>query len=154
MSRKRLLSPQIIVICLTLVFTSCASLKLASLTENGPRTLVLDGDSYSEELVDSFISWTCYDFINTETLGKGPIRLEVGFFGKEKYSGLGFLLYDGGYSGVLTSHNRNGLEHRWNWGQEGNEYSFIIKTDGTGLYYDFTTAKETKPRELYGCKKQ
>ncbi|MCO6360830.1 hypothetical protein [Roseivirga pacifica] len=136
-----------------LLLVSCASTKPASLTPTGPRTIVLNGENWSEEIAGTFSSWYCYDLINTETLGKGPIRFEVGLFGNSSFSDVGFLLYDGGYSGVLTTYRREGLEHRWDWGPNGNEYAFIIQTDGTGLYYDFSIEAKSKPKALYKCAK-
>ena len=131
---------------------ACASSNPASLTQNGPRTIVLNGNEWTEEVAGRFASWYCYDRVNLETLGKGPIRLEVGLFGNPSFSDVGFLLYDGGYSGALAVYRRDGLEHRWDWGPKGNEYAFVIKTDGTGLYFDFTVDEKTKPREIYSCK--
>lgn len=114
----------------------------------------MDGKEYKEDIAGGFNSWYCYDLVNLETLGKGPIRLELGLFGDPMFSSIGYLLYDGGYSGQMTVYQRDGLEHRWDWGPKGNEYAFIIKTDGTGLYFDFTVEKQTEPRQFYSCKKQ
>ena len=75
---------------------ACASSNPASLTQNGPRTIVLNGNEWTEEVAGRFASWYCYDRVNLETLGKGPIRLEVGLFGNPSFSDVGFLLYDGG----------------------------------------------------------
>ena len=96
-----------------------------------------------------FTSWYCKDFVEG-----GPVLVEVGFFGDPGLAGLGFILYDGGYSGERTFYQRTGLEHRWDWGSNGCEYSFVIKTDGTGLYYDFTgvpKGESIKAREVYKC---
>jgi hypothetical protein len=82
------------------------------------------------------------------------ILVEVGFFGDPTYEGLGFILYDGGYKGGRTYYRRTGLEHRWDWGPDGSDYAFVIKSDGAGLYYDFSTAEpgeSKKASEVYKC---
>ena len=58
-----------------------------------------------------------------------------------------------GTQGEITLYRRTGLEHRWDWG-DGASYSFVIKTDGTGLYYDFSTVPDgenTKASAVYKC---
>jgi hypothetical protein len=120
-----------------------------SAISSGPRTLVLDGDSISQEDVGGFKCWYCKDLYNG-----GDILVEVGFFGDPIWEGFGFILYDGGYSGESTQYQRKGLEHRWDWGPNGIDYSFVIKTDGTGSYYDFSSVpkgESTKPRAMYKC---
>ena len=118
-------------------------------TESVPKTIILDGESISEEEVGGFISWYCQDSIY-----EGPILVEVGYYGDPNLEGLGFILYDGGYTGVSAYYRRAGLERRWDWGPNDFDYTFVIKPDGTGLYYDFTTVKpgeSTKAKEVYKC---
>lgn len=141
---------------LLLSLTSCASFHLldhsSSATLFGPRTIILDGDTISANDVGGFKSWYCRDYIDD-----GAILVEVGFFGDPSLEGLGFILYDGGYSGVTTHYNRTGLDHRWDWGPNETDYAFVIKLDGTGLYYDFSTVtrgEDTKPRDIYQCYKR
>jgi len=55
---------------------------------------------------------------------------------------LGFVLYDGTNTGDIVIYRRDGLDRRWDWGAPGSSYSFVIETDGTGLYYDFSTADD------------
>ena len=66
---------------------------------------------------------------------------------------VGYILFDDGKEYEAALHRREGINHRWVW-EEGN-YSFIIKPDGTGLYYDFTNAKDgtTKARDVFKCEK-
>jgi len=131
---------------LVLSMTSCAT--VPSVTSSGPRIIVVDGENISESDVGGFTSWYCKDYLH-----EGPTLVEVGFFGTSKLEGIGFVLYDGGSVGESTLYRRIGLEHRWDWGQEG-EFSFVIKTDGTGAYYDFSNVPDgesTKPREIYKC---
>ena len=116
---------------------------------SGPRTIVIGGDSITEQESGGFETWICWDYFNG-----GPVVVEVGYFGELEE--IGFVLYEGGYSGEPTLHQRTGLEHRWDWGYEAN-YSFIVKPDGTGLYYDFSLVPDgatTKAKDLYKCKKR
>ena len=133
--------------------SSCATfLSLApppSATPSGPRTIVLDGEAVTEEDVGGLISWYCKDIVDG-----GRILVEVGFFGDPSLEGLGFILYDGGYSGERTYYRRTGLEHRWDWGPNETNYAFVIQPDGTGLYYDFSSVpygESTKASEVYQC---
>ena len=46
-----------------------------------------------------------------------------------------------------------GFDRRWNFG-EVYEYTFIIKPDGSGLYYDFSDIEvggKTSPNQFYAC---
>ena len=50
-----------------------------------------------------------------------------------------------------------GLNRRWNFGHDesgdGYPYAFVIKPDGTGLYYDFSTSSDgtAKASDLFNC---
>ena len=134
----------------SLLMVSCTTFSSiafpASANPTGPRTLILDGKSISEDEIGGFISWYCVDYIDG-----GPILVEVGYFGDTEFESIGFILYEGGYIGELTYYSRTGLEHRWDWGPN-DEYAFVIKPDGTGLYYDFSSVKvgtSTKARSVY-----
>ena len=131
---------------------SCTSHKpmvtLASLNHTGPRTLVLDGDTISENEAGGFKCWYCKDFFKG-----GPIIVELGLFGDPQLQNIGFVLYDNSYKGEITRYKRAGLKHRWDCGDD-QEFSFILKTDGTGAYHDFTGVPEnesTKPNAIYKC---
>jgi hypothetical protein len=59
----------------------------------------------------------------------------------------------------LAIYELKGFNHRWDFGsnveENGFEYSFVIKPDGTGLYIDFSNAESGKlvrPSQLYICK--
>lgn len=110
---------------------------LPSATPSGPRTIILGGEEFTENENNGFITWSCTDYVSG-----GRILVEVGFFTEPKLEGLGFILYDGGYSGELTYYQRAGLEHRWDWGPNENDYAFIIEANGTGLYYDFSSSAD------------
>lgn len=141
----------LVVLCLffILLITSCLSVP-ASATTTGSRTLILDNNTISELDTDNgFTAWFCKDYVYG-----GKVLVEVGYFdiNGERY---GFILYDGGYTGEITTFYRDGLHYRWDWGKD-NEYSFVIKTDGVGLYYDFSSSKDgtAKPREVYSAYKR
>jgi hypothetical protein len=87
----------------------------------------------------------------------GTTFVEVGFIDNPNWLGLGFILFDGGYSGEVSVYERTGLEHRWDWISGGGKYAFVISQDGTGLYYDFTKVpygESTTAREVYKCYKR
>ncbi len=131
-------------------FSSCLSIP-TSATSMGPRTLVLDGKTISEDKVGGFISWYCTDYVKDSS-----VLVEVGYFGAEELEGIGFILYDNGYTGNIAHYSRQGLEHRWDWGENA-QYSFVIKNNNTGLYYDFTGVKSgtsIKARTVYKAYKR
>ena len=123
------------------------------------------------------LSWECRD-----SSGKGKVLIEFGLFmlylkpvefkGEiadvleglpEEYrkyidgtelEGSGFVLYDGTDTGDYANHKRVGINHRWNWGlkDDSYNYAFVIKPDGTGLYYDFSGGRtEVKASQVYKC---
>jgi len=137
----------VVFVIATLSSTACSN--MPSSTPSGPRSIILDGKTYSETDEGKFVSWRCEDFINSS----GTL-VEVGTFTNTLYSGLGFILYDGGNSGESTHYGRKGLNHRWDWGPNGADYAFIIKPDGTGLYYDFSSVpsgEQVKAKDVYKC---
>jgi len=140
----------IFALIMTFVLLSCVSIPVST-TASGPRTLILDGKAYTEDDVGGFISWYCVDFVYG-----GSVLVEVGYFGAEELRGIGFILYDNSSTGNFTFYTRQGLEHRWDWGED-TQYSFVIKNDNTGLYYDFTGVKSgtsIKAREVYKAYKR
>lgn len=137
----------IVFVIATLSFAACTT--MPSTTPSGPRSIILSGKTYSETELGKFVSWRCKDFVNSS----GTL-VEVGIFTNSKFSGKGFILYDGGYSGELTNYQRKGINHRWDWGPKGIEYAFIIKPDGLGLFYDFLSValgKAIKANDVYKC---
>jgi len=121
----------------------------ANLSRSGPRMLILEGDTITSEEFGGFTCWYCSDFTNG-----GKTLVEVGFY--DELNTLGFILFDGTYSGEVAIYQREGLDHTWYWGDDAN-YKFRVKTDGTGLYYDFSSVPDgesTKPSEIFKCKKR
>jgi len=159
MNKKIIIHGITVVVFLMFIVLSLAStatttpLRPSSANSTGPRTIILNDEYITEKEVEGFISWFCYDYVNEKKL-----ILEVGMFGAQELNGIGYVLYDGGYIGEFSHYRRNGLEHIWDWGgQDGTDYAFVIKSDGTGLYYDFTRVKKgesTKPRDVFKCYKK
>jgi hypothetical protein len=144
-------------------------------TDESLRTIILNDEELTEYESGQFISWKCRDYSDGSNVLVELGHIELieeqldteaieGMDGKtkpllkailDKKLQLGFVLYEGTNKGELAFYGRRGLNHRWDWGPEG-KYSFIIKPDGTGLFYDFTTAKDgskDKADDIYKCKK-
>ena len=90
---------------------------------------------------------------------KKVVDTEINKLFHDKYkSKLGFVLYDGTNTGDLVIYRRDGLTHRWDWGTASHTYSFVIATDGTGLYYDFSTADDdgikSEANNVYKCSRR
>jgi hypothetical protein len=132
---------------------SCVSiLRPPSANATGPRVIILNDKVISEDDVGGFTSWYCRDYVYEDR-----VLLEFGYFNDPNLSGIGFILYDGGYTGEFTLYQRSGVEHRWDWGPNETDYSFVIKPDGIGLYYDFSYARKgesIKARDVYKCYKR
>ena len=140
----------ILIIIVYLISCTGVPLRPSSTTTTGPRTIIIGNEIISEENAGGFISWFCYDFVHEE---KG-ILLEAGYFGDSDWENIGYVLYDdGGYTGKFTHYQRNGLEHGWDWPY----YAFVIKSDGTGLYYDFSNTKKGESKKasaVFKCYKK
>jgi len=135
------------------------------------RTLILGGKEYKENKLGIFISWKCRDYSDRgKTLVEvGRITLPDDFKKTDEYKEMddatkqklneimkmtGFILYDGTNTGDIALYTHAGLNHRWDWGPKVGTYSFVIKPDGTGLFYDFRTAKKgvkDKADDVYKC---
>jgi TonB family protein len=120
------------------------------ITNQVPRTIVIDGQQVTENKVGEFISWGCGGFIQPNN-----VLIEVGIFSNPELSGEGFILFDGGDTGEFAWYRREGINHRWSWGPNGNDYSFVINPHGGGLYYDFTNAKggKTEASDVFTCER-
>jgi len=120
-------------------------------TSVGSREIVLEGIPISEDEANIFSTWKCVEYYDGwRTL------VEVGIFSNPDLSTTGFVLYDGKNTGVPTSYQRQGLNRRWDWGTGGASYAFVIKPDGTGFYYDFSSVpagETTESKESYKCHK-
>ena len=157
------LTATIVILSTTLFLASCETAPFSTAssasstkpddTKTPPwgRLLIIDGTTYSEEDLGEFISWRCKDF----SRDSGTL-VEVGSFPHPDFADTGFILYDGSNAGESTSYQRRGINQRWDWGPSGADFSFVIKPDGTGLFYDFSTAKDgmkSKADDVYKCSK-
>jgi len=55
-----------------------------------------------------------------------------------------------------TDFEVQGFNRRWDFGPKTDPalYAFVINPDGTGAYYSFETAKETKPSMFMECRQR
>lgn len=134
-----------------LIFSLCGCASLSSLVSQEPRSITLGNTVYNEETSGKFICWSCRDFVD-----EGKVLVEVGIFSDPKLKGAGFILYDGSDSGNAANYQRKGINHRWDWGPNENDFSFIIEPDGTGLFYDFSNAKSKsiKANQVFKCRQR
>ncbi len=129
------------------------------------RTLILGGRKFKEDTPGEFTSWKCSGyFVGGKTLvelGQIPSdylkqRSDDSKKIDDFIKWLGFILYDGTNTGDIVLYKRRGLNHRWDWGSEGDTYAFIIEPDGTGIFYDFSNAKKGEKvgaDTVYKCRK-
>jgi len=143
-------------------------------SSDGGRILVIGGRELKEDEPWQIISWKCRDYIDgSKTLVEvGRATFPKDFKNTKVYqdrtneekqeldeiirftNDVGFVLYDGTDTGDYTSYHRDGLSHRWDWGEKRSSYSIVIKPDGTGLYYNFSTAEngiKHKADEVFKC---
>lgn len=124
------------------LLSSCA---MAATPQQQTTFITLDGEQITKEELGKYTMWNC-----TDRVYKKDTLLSIGI--SHDFKDLGFILYENKMSGDSTAYAREGLNQRWDWGK----YSFILKPDGTGSYYDFTFVKSgetTKPDSWYYCYK-
>jgi hypothetical protein len=134
------------------LISGCATTSTSSITNQGSRIIVIDGDQVTEDEVGEFITWGCSGFGQPSN-----VLIEVGIFSNPELSGEGFILFDGGDTGEFTWYRRDGIDHRWSWGgASGNDYSFIINPHGGGSYYNFSNVSEGESpmvEDLFSCER-
>ena len=121
-------------------------------TSSNPRIIILSGKEFTETDAVKFVTWQCTDYVNPSST-----LVEVGKLQGNQIKDIGFILYDGDNTGDLTLYHRKGLNHRWDWNSSEGSYTFIIKPDGTGLFYDFSAipkGESKKADDVYMCKKK
>jgi len=151
--RKNRMRTRAIMLAASLCVAGCALQPASKLSTTTPRVFSLNDREVSEADTGGVTSWVCRNYIEG-----GKIVVEVGYFNDPQLNSVGFVLYDGKNSGVLASYGRAGLLHRWDWEWNDNRnaytYSFLIRPDGTGLYYDFSTATDghkDKADDIFKC---
>ena len=155
-------------VCLSLVFVLASCVE--DIRPDSERTIILDGLELTESKPGEFPAWRCNDYID-----KGKTLIEVGIIPLEHFTTpeyidndefmdnfsriagfmgdyIGYVLYDGTNKGTWAMYRRTGLKHRWDWGEDS-QYSFMIKPDGVGLYYDFSAVETKKADDVYNCYK-
>ena len=128
------------------------------------RTIVLNGQKYSEEEHGPFEIWECREFLGEylaenlgENFGSNKVLFEIGRFVNSDLSQNGFILYDGSSSGDLTNYQRQGINKRWEWETTEGRFLFVLKPDGMGHYYDFTGVADgvsKKSDDIFRCSKK
>lgn len=130
---------------LSVVLFGCES------TPTAPRTINLQGQTFSTASLGDIETWSCRDFLDM-----GRVLVEIGRFTTNPTSPaeFGFVQFAGWDSGEATTYTRDGLGHRWDWETDGNGYSFLLQPGGTGSYYDFTdvnSRRSLKAKHVYSC---
>ncbi|MCX2982241.1 hypothetical protein EYC98_15370 [Halieaceae bacterium IMCC14734] len=135
------------------------------------RTLIVDGKAREIPEGADVISWKCREYGSRDSKDEVLVEVGRASFAslvktRDEYQELdesdkdslskilkaledhtAFVLYDGTNEGELAFYSREGLDQNWYWGSLGEEdqkyrYAIVIKPDGKGLYYDFSTAKD------------
>ena len=119
--------------------------------QEGIRWYRLAAENGSKQAIEDLErAWACY-----KPSGRNEVLLTLTWSDHEDPA-----LRVGRVSVAGTSHvagfSVNGLNLRWNFGDDaegGYDYSFIIRPDGTGLYYDFShsTGGTANASQTYKC---
>lgn len=146
----------IVLICFCVLSISACNTTRSGISKSSP-SLILNGRAISDNELGNYQTWRCRDWGyggNLETL------VEVGFLTNsivheevevDASLQIGFVLYEGTNIGTIADYKRSGLEHRWDWEENGGKYVFLVKSDGTGYYFDLSVS--TDSREAYECSK-
>lgn len=120
------------------------------------RTLKIGGKTF-----DKYTLWGCREYSGDKRLVLELVKIEIPDNETPKElqgTYVGLILFDDREDYAGGMYRREGINHRWDWGEgKGKgDYTFIIKPDGTGLYYDFTNVKQggiTKSKDYFKCEK-
>ena len=113
------------------------SLGLIGCSSTAPEKVDVGSESYDWK------KWNCYDRFD------GYYLLSVGYI-PELSDSRGILFLKNSESGIDTIHSLQGVQHYWIW----EDFQIVIKSDGTGLFYDFSGAEPDEIRiasEVYEC---
>ena len=112
--------------------------------------LTVTAAAQDEEEYTVLETWRCYESADY-SIRKILVKLT-----KRKYNENGFIVGTVQVAGVdyRSTFAVNGFDRRWTFGDDG-DYSFIIKPNGDGLYYDFSSVEAgetTKANQIFICK--
>ena len=148
---RTLMSIALLVVLVISACTPAAYRPKSATGPDGPRAIVLDGDTISEKDVGRFRSWYCIDYLR-----RGPIVVELGYFSDPDLETTGFLLYYGTFQGERVLFERDGRHFRWDFGPNLNDYAFVIHKK-MGIYYDFSEVEDdqaVEPGRYFKCYKR
>lgn len=122
---KKLIA-SLFVVVISFAFFSCASVPTSR-----DRQLPLSGYTVFESDFGGVERWYAVDKYNYDSL-VDEIRFQVGYF---KENNIGFVLYGNGTTGEEAYFSRQGLDFRWDWGnnyRDGSDryrYTFVRFTN-------------------------
>jgi hypothetical protein len=128
-----------------MTLTSCAEMQTkrhASInTSKSPstlRTIIIDGEAYTESSRGEFQSFRCTDYRRegNKIISVGKTLIEVGQFSDLLDTEVGYILFDGTNKGTAAYYERLGLSRVWSWGAKL-KFQFHLEPDEIGRYYDF-----------------
>ena len=165
MIEKKIAQNTLVCHILLLCLTSCINLKesLSEIILTEPHSksksssevvpyfnnINLNGTIFSVEEHGPFEIWECRRF-----LGSNKVLFEVGLFKNPKMANVGFILYDRTSYGDLTLYQRRGINKRWDWETDSGRFSFVMKPDGIGHFFDFSGVPEgekIESQEAFSC---
>ena len=128
------------------ILASSLVLSCTSLPTTTGREIVLDGKTIREADLGELERWYAVDLYSSDIVDK--VLFQVAWI--KTAENLGYVIYGNGNEGVTTYFDRDGLNLRWDWGENW-EYCIVIHPDNCGYYYDFsgTNGKNVKPRAAY-----
>jgi hypothetical protein len=152
------------------ILSSCALMN----TPDTPKTIEINGTSY-----DRYALWECHEFYGEKNIVFEFVNIPDVTFEEEAQEGADlqedenlakarkalkeseavlanfytdYVLFGSRKEHYSAFYYRHGINHRWDW---EDKFSFVIKPDGTGLYYDFSSTQEgeaTTASDLFKCK--
>lgn len=121
------------------------------------KELFKDKGKLKERLASCIYEWKWFD--DAEIQKETVLVKLFAYTCPDEESGFGYVTpSDRVGLGQEASFKFQGLEYIWLFGLDGQsgyyDYTFTIRPDGTGLYYDFSNSKEggsVRPSQIYSC---